>query len=219
MTTRTDYIQEIRNFIDFINRQVGIYCAARDGFSKSKVIIERQVARINFASGVKINERGERIVMRSSVEDPTRPAVIHHRILLADDFIAENSENGANEQQLIEYIVVFIYTFWEVEMRSRLAKAKGKELNEVTSDIMGDLRLVRHAILHKKSVMVCEDFSKLKHLQNMLKANKKIIISNDNMHKIFILIKQDMARMLFEVTGVPPDTKPDEIISIAIQTK
>lgn len=212
-----EYISEIRGFIDFINRQVGIYCAARDGFSKSKVIIERQVARINFASGVKTNERGERIVMRTSVEDPSSPDVIHHRILLADDFIAENSENGANEQQLIEYIVVFIYTFWEVEMRARLAKAKGVELNEITSDIMGDLRHMRHAVLHKRSVMVREDYLKLKHLQNMLKPDEKIRISNDDMHKIFILIKQDMARMLFEVTGAPPGTSPEDIVSIAIQ--
>ena len=37
----------LRDFIDFVNRQVGVYCDCVSGFQGNKVRIERQAARIN----------------------------------------------------------------------------------------------------------------------------------------------------------------------------
>jgi hypothetical protein len=86
----------LRGFIDFVNLQVGVYCDCLSSFHGNKVRVERQVARVNRPTSRRI-ENGQIVVMRASLEDPTRPDVIHHRIIRAGDFIAANAEAGFNE--------------------------------------------------------------------------------------------------------------------------
>ena len=81
MNERIDDI--IREYIDFVNNQVGVYMDALAGFAGHKVRIERQVHRISKASGIRIDEGGNKVVMRTSYEDPTQPDVIHNRIIRA----------------------------------------------------------------------------------------------------------------------------------------
>ena len=62
----------LREFIDFVNRQVGVYSDCLAGFQGNVVRIERQVARINRPTGRRL-ENGQPVVMRVSVEDPGSP--------------------------------------------------------------------------------------------------------------------------------------------------
>jgi hypothetical protein len=211
----------IKEYIDFVNSQVGVYMDALAGFEGHSVRIERQVHRISKATGIKIDETGKKIVMRTSYEDPSQPDVIHNRIIRASDYIDANSNGGSNEQQLAQSVLVFIFTYWEEEIRPRLSKSKGVELSKITSDIMGDLRILRNVILHSKAVMKTDKHKSLKLLKNLFKPNHKIHVSYDDMHKIFVLIKQDCARKLFEWLGVSNNeyVKPEELIDIATQRR
>ena len=137
-----DYVLTIREFIDFVNDQVGMYTAACASFSKNKRIIERQVARVSRATGIRQSEDGPPVIMRTSIEDPSKPDVIHNRIVRAVDYIAENSEGGSHEQQNARAIVVFLFAFWEDEIRPRLARAENIEVNDVSSDVLGDIRVL-----------------------------------------------------------------------------
>ena len=76
----------LREFIDFINKQVGVYMDCLSGFQGNKVRIERQVARVLYPSGQR-NEQGRSVTMWASVEDPRRPHVIHSRIVRTDEFV------------------------------------------------------------------------------------------------------------------------------------
>jgi hypothetical protein len=62
--------------------------------------------------------------MWASLEDPASPDVIHHRITRADDFIAENAEAGFNEQQVCWSVIVFVFAYWDEEIRPQIAKSK-----------------------------------------------------------------------------------------------
>src|ERR1700733_9702746 len=110
----------LRDFIDFVNRQVGVYCDCLAGFQGNKVRIERQVARVNRPVS-RCVENGQPVIVWASVEDPTRPDMIHHRIVRADEFVGANTEAGFNEQQVWWSIIVFIYAYWDDEIRPQIA--------------------------------------------------------------------------------------------------
>lgn len=54
----------------------------------------------------------------------------------------------------------------------------------------------------------------------MFAVDEPVHISYNNMHRIFVLIKQDCARMLFEWKGVKnAPIQPEDIVDIAIQSR
>src|SRR6185437_3722285 len=137
----------LRGFIDFVNRQVGVYCDCLSGFEGNKIRIERQVARVNRPTSRCI-ENGQPVIVWESVEDPTQPDVIHQRIIRADEFIKTNSETEFNEQHVCWSIIVFMFAYWDEEIRPRIAKIRGVEPNQVQVNALGDLRILRIGIVH-----------------------------------------------------------------------
>ncbi len=208
----------IREFIDFVNRQVGIYMDSMAGFANIKVKIERQIYRVNRPTGRKIGDKGEPVIVWSSYEDPSQPDIIHNRIICADEYIAANSPGGSNEQQHSQAILVFLFTYWEESIRQRLADAKEVDKNDIKSEVMGDLRIVRHAVLHAKATISRKEFGRMKRLMDIFEPETEINVSYDDMHKIFYMVKQDLAQLLFDWLGVKDaPISPDQLRDIAIQ--
>ncbi|PKL48233.1 MAG: hypothetical protein CVV39_04715 [Planctomycetes bacterium HGW-Planctomycetes-1] len=208
----------IHEYIDFVNRQVQVYMDALAGFAGHYARVERQVHRVNRPVNSHIDNTGQKIVVWASYEDPTQPDVIHNRIIRASDYIAANSKDGSNAQQHSQAVLIFLFAYWDEEVRPRLATLKKVESQEIESDIMGDLRLLRNDILHNKGIISPKTTKGLKKLCEMFVVNQPIHISYENMHQIFVSIKQDCARMLFEWLGVKDaPTRPEDIIDIAIQ--
>jgi hypothetical protein len=83
---------------------------------------------------------------------------------------------------------------------------------------MGDLRILRNVILHSKSILRLDKQKELRKLADMFAVDQPLHLSYEGMHQIFVLIKQDCGRMLFEWLGVKgaPIT-PEEVLDIAIQ--
>lgn len=208
----------VRGYIDFVNVQVGAYMDALAGFAGHYTRVERQVHRISRPSRQSTGDSSEPVVVWASYEDPTKPDVIHNRIIRADDYLAINARGGSNEQQHARAIIVFLYTVWESDLRPRLAVASGVQLNEVKSDIMGDLKELRHAIIHARNVLSVEKHRKLKKLGSMFQPDKLVAIPYDDMHTIFVLVKQDCARLLFEWLKIDNATElAADLKSVAIQ--
>jgi len=210
----------IREYIDFINAQVGVYMDALAGFAGHHTKVERQVHRVNRQRSTKLDKEGNKVVVWASYEDPTQPDIIHNRIIRANDYIQANSPHGSNERQHSQAILVFLFTYWEDEIRPRLAKSINKENNDIRSDIMGDLRILRNVILHSKGIIKNDKYKELKKLSDMFSINEPVHPEYDDMHKIFVYIKQDCARMLFEFLGtIPPGFTHEDIVDVAIQKK
>ena len=208
----------IREYIDFVNRQVGVYMDALAGFAGHRTRVEHQVHRVNKPVSSRIDNTGQRVVVCASYEDPTQPDIIHNRIIRAIDYIAANSEGGSNEQQHSQAILVFLFTYWEEEIRPRLAVLRKVKPEEIRSDIMGDLRILRNIVLHAKGIVRSDEYKKLKKLSDMFTVDQAAYISYENMHKIFVLIKQDCAKMLYELWGIKDaPIQPGELKDIAIQ--
>jgi len=217
---RDDYLETLREFIDFVNHQVGVYMDALAGFAGNKTRIELQVARVLRRTQRRKDPDGVNVMVWSSFEDPSSPDVIHNRITRAVDYIAFNSLHGFNEQQHARAIVVMIFSFWNEEIRPRLARCKNLETNEIKVDALGDLRLLRHAIIHNKGVLSGAGHAKLKVTQGLFAPETEIVVSHDQMHKLFIALKQGVAALILEHTGQGVGApNASEIVDLAIQRK
>lgn len=214
-----EYDDIVKEFIDFVNLQVGVYMNSIAGFSGAKMQMERQVARILRAQSRKRDARGDQVVTHQSFEDPKSPDVVHSRIVTADNFIEENSPAGINQRQISYSVIVFIYTYWEADIRPRLVKAAGEDEKKVTSEIMGDLRCLRNSILHTKGVLTHERHKKLIILKDCFALDEQIEISYELMHQIFVKTKQGCAKLIFEWLGVDPEGRfeIDQLKGFAIQ--
>ena len=112
----------IREYVDFVNQQVGAYMDALAGFAGHYARVERQLHRVNRPVRSQIDSAGQQVVVWASYEDPTKPDIIHNRIIRAQDYLAVNAKGGSNEQQHAKAIVVFLFTYWEDEIRPRLLR-------------------------------------------------------------------------------------------------
>lgn len=212
--------QVLREFIDFVNLQVGVYMDAVAGFDGHVTRTERQVHRVARAQRTTTDDAGRRTVVWASYEDPSQPDVIHNRIIRTADYLASNSENGVNFQQHSRAILVFLFTFWEDEIRPRLATAGSVATSDIKSDMMGDLRILRNVILHAKGYLSFDKHASLKTVHSMFPADATLTITYEHMHRIFGLVKQDIAsRLLPANTNPPPPILPSDIRDIAIQRR
>src|SRR6266852_2969435 len=119
MTKASAELEVLRGFIDFLNHQVGVYCDCLAGFDGNKVRVEGQIARVTRPMSRRI-ENGQSVIVWASLEDPSRPDVIHHRIMRADEFITVKSEAEFNEQQVCWSIIVFVFAYWDEEIRPQI---------------------------------------------------------------------------------------------------
>lgn len=193
----------LKDFLAFLDRQRGVYIDSMAGFAGHEIRIEQQVARVIRPAGQKMDEQGNSTVMMASYEDPSRPDVIHSRIVRTSDYVSDNSELGFNAQHQAYALIAFVLVYWEHETRVRLAAAKSVPLNDIKSDIFGDLMQIRHSILHTKAVLRSDKYRKLKVLQNMFEENAPILITFEKMHHIFQHMHQGCARLLIDLLGLP----------------
>lgn len=211
------YDDVIREYIAFVNEQSGMYMDALAGFANHYTKVGRQVHRVSRATGKRI-ENGEPVIVYASYEDPSKPDIVLNRIVRGDDYLASNSPGGSNEQRHARAIVVFLFTFWEEEIRPRLASSSNASPNEIRSDIMGDLRILRHAILHARGIIKPSEHRRLKVVAEMFPNDQPIFIAYEDMHRLFVLIKQDCARLMYAWLGIKdPPVQPGEVIDFTIQ--
>ena len=183
----------------------------------NKIRIERQIPRVQRPTGRRI-ENGQPVIVYASVEDPSLPDVIHHRIIRSDEFISANSEAGFNEKQLCWSIIVFVLTYWDEEIRPQIARVRGVKPNAVVLDELGDLRILQNCIFHNRGTISAGEHSKLKIMTNLCRPEEELVLTHEQMHRVFIFVKQAIARLILKYSGhLPGAPQPSEIVDLAIQ--
>jgi hypothetical protein len=66
------------------------------------------------------------------------------------------SDRGVAFRQPGHQWVVFVYSMWEHELRGRLAAVQGISHDDVEHPILGDLRLIRNDVVHKRGIATSE---------------------------------------------------------------
>jgi hypothetical protein len=123
-----------------------------------------------------------------------------------------------NEQQICWSIIVFLFAHWDEKIRPEVARIRGIKPNDVRIDELGDLRILRKSIVHNEGVISAEDYRKIRKMSGLFSPNAKINLDHDEMHKLFIFIKQAIAELILHHTGhLPGAPKASELTDIAIQ--
>jgi hypothetical protein len=84
--------------------------------------------------------------------DPTTPAAEVLIPMLQGDVKRRNGAGGANAIFLARMLIVATYQIWEEHYRGLLAAERGVGKDEIVSDLFGDLRRYRQAIVHHRSI-------------------------------------------------------------------
>jgi hypothetical protein len=69
------------------------------------------------------------------------------------DLVAFSSKGGLFTDTLAKSLIVLLYAEWDELYRHRIAKEIGVQASAVRADLMGDIRHVRHWIVHNKSIV------------------------------------------------------------------
>ena len=143
----------LRDFIDFVNKQSSVYVDCLNGFDGNTVRIERQVARITFPAGKGLCD-GQDLTVYDCMEDPRQPDSIHNIIRKGSSYLNDNREGGFNEQQI----------FWSIKP------------NDIKIDALGDLRILRKAVVHAKGIVTDAEHAKLKKMSELVEPGAKLAL-------------------------------------------
>ncbi len=89
--------------------------------------------------------------------DPNLPNSIELYRCTQGEYKERNSEKGTNFRFIGNMCVIAIYQYWEDYFRQKIANLLNKtNKNELTSDIMGDLKILRRSIIHHRSIALKE---------------------------------------------------------------
>lgn len=207
----------IRDFTVFLDRQLGVYCDCLAGFERNKTRVELEIPRALRPVGRDIKE-GRSVLVWTSLEDPHSPDVIHQRIVRSDEFVAVNSEAGFNEQQICWAIVTFVFSYWNEEIRPQVARARGLQPDNLEVGVFGDLRLLRHNILHNGGMLPGAQHRRLAVLGSLCRPDAAIAFTHSQMKKVFELIHQGVTQLVLYHTGhLAGAPSAEDIVKVAVQ--
>jgi len=119
--------------------------------------------------------------------DPNVPgAGVLHQCSLRE-YKERNSETGTNARFIGNMSIIAIYQYWEDHFREKIADALGRKKNDISSPIMGDLRLLRQSIVHHRGVALNE--IKNCQLLKWFSKDDQIMIDEDKFKEIVFHIK------------------------------
>ena len=95
----------------------------------------------------------------------------------AGDYKTRNGPTGLNYRVIGNMCIIVIYQYWEDQFRPELARLLGRNISDITSDIMGDIRYLRNSIIHHASIAL-KEIENTKLLQ-WYKEGDEIFINED----------------------------------------
>jgi hypothetical protein len=90
------------------------------------------------------------------IGDPNDPTSKQYAVFRASQIPGLVKKGGPISTQLGHQWAVFVFTEWETNLRPRLAAASGSTPDEIQADVFGDLRCIRHDILHHHGIASAE---------------------------------------------------------------
>jgi hypothetical protein len=79
-----------------------------------------------------------------------------HARINTKECIKKCEENGDFSNIIAKSLLCTMYSLWDEDYRHRIADAVGSEAKYIECQLMGDLRKIRHCIIHQKSIVPAE---------------------------------------------------------------
>lgn len=92
---------------------------------------------------------GQKIWIASDAESDPK----YHARMDISMFVEKSKKNGYFVNEICKSLLCSIYSLWDETYRHKIAKAAGVDAGALIAPLMGDLRKIRHCILHNKSTI------------------------------------------------------------------
>lgn len=183
------------DFVKVIDRLYGLYLDAQMGFDKN-------ADEITWAQGKMTTPTPRSLPLLIGRGDPTDPSNVTQHQTTQGEFIDRNTRSGDNHVQMGRLLVAMLFSYWEAEYRARLAKALGYgEPSELKNDLFGDLRPLRHEVMHHGGLVTPETIAKLKVLKVQVGP---LVLDEMNVEIIGRAAKAALDRIVVDAGGADP---------------
>ncbi|EMB9114840.1 MULTISPECIES: hypothetical protein [Klebsiella pneumoniae complex] len=142
-------------------------------------------------------EKGHRIWIGSDVA--TNPKM-YARIDTVE-CIEKCKKDGYFSNELAKSLLSIMYSLWDEVYRHRLAKVTGLDAQYIECPLMGDLRKIRHCIIHNKSI-VPDNGIRFEALEWLLPPREELVVT----YKMFLELNDGIRGDKMRIQGwrIPP---------------
>ena len=180
--------------------------AERGWLDQEKLLLTAKTANITKLGFSEVQALG--VTMSYAIRRKDGSETVLHESTVAET-IGRIGRKGTNHMFLANMCVASLYAFWETQARAQLADAYFGKYDIVTSDLFGDLRLIRHCILHCRGIADVT-MEKCKMIR-WFKEGERIEFNAARLHAIVTSIRK-LTHALEEVADDPsPGVKADSI--------
>ena len=152
----------IDEFEDVVTSIYGVYLMSTQGFH----LLVKELMNVQLMTMNKLKSTHPELASVQYLDslvyifgkgDPNLPNSIELYRCTQGEYKERNSEKGINSRFVGNMCVIAIYQYWENYFRQKIANLLNRtNKNELTSDIMGDLKILRHSIIHHRSIALRE---------------------------------------------------------------
>jgi hypothetical protein len=114
--------------------------------------------------------------MLMGVGDPSEAGTVAYQSWSLNTIPDRLTDDGQVAIQLGQQWIVTVYAHWEHYFRSRFAEALGCSRDDVRVPLMGDMRHLRHDVLHHRGVATEEHTGRCEVLKDWFAAGEMILI-------------------------------------------
>jgi hypothetical protein len=139
--------------------------------------------------------RDKRVFFVQGDDDPNSPDAKYNHTARIGDLIDRNSDDGPNQRMLSRSCIIFVYSLWGA-IRPLYASAVGRDQQDVSSDVFGDLRLYRNAIVHNNGIL-----EKQPSILTFVKVGEPVQLTRSQMDELFRALFDEVNRISVQCTG------------------
>lgn len=199
--------QAAEEYIEVVDTCFGLYLDCSDGFRMNRdTLAKRQQSVLpSLSSGhenIKTVEDLDKLTFFIGHGPPTDSKNVMYHKCTQGEYKERNTAQGRNERFIGRYCIVLLYEYWESEYRQRFADAIGISRDKLTHDLFGDLRRLRHAIIHNKghATKECESLR----IFPPLKEGTEIFVRTEDLYHLTRAIKAYVDDVIRSHTGRDP---------------
>ena len=144
--------------------------------------------------GIVTDQRNQTGIENSLIfgtSNPDEPDANYQYARTFGSLIEISGKDGSNARLARRSIIALAYALWEDVYRKKICDECGEgEKNKIVSDVFGDLREYRHAILHREGRL-----DKDPKVIRLVKKGEIVSLTGEDMHVLFSILIEELNRI------------------------
>jgi hypothetical protein len=173
-------------FVNILHDIYGFYADSTTSFTQFLKEFETSQKINSLKLKVSVEEL-DKATMTYANGKPNDPDVIIFHECTQKELKDRMKKTGKNTNYVSQFSLAMIYEFWENKYREKFSEAIGLKKNDLKSDIFGDIRLIRHDILHARGLATINNSSKTKILK-WFQEGELILITEEKFQNVIVEI-------------------------------